>query len=141
MKKGKQIVVDIRAGSVVHFVYLHLDTAVRCDKPSHKQQHIWHKVEGKPRPVIVLSDSPRKLYGDACWYLVVPLTTKRNDKWTVHIGPILDGQVNYGYEPVWYPNNLLHGTEIRQQLDPLELKNILSIIQRRLLSPHSEHSS
>ena len=130
-------------GTVAYFVHLHLDTAKQIAKHAHREQHWVYEVEGKPRPMLILS-KPRSERGQH-WYRVSPLTTKGlNEQGAckprhVRIGTLCNqDSESYVIAEVYnVPENLVHLVHGRSPvigtIDRLAFGNILKIVQNVLL--------
>lgn len=111
---------------------LHLNTATIKTPPNGKGHAIF-EVEGKARPVVILSDDRRDEFG-ARWYRVARTTTKPHDKngnikrGYKRIGTCVDPErVSYLFcYPEWYPANLVKNRV--RQLNLLEFCCILKIM-------------
>ncbi len=130
-------------GDVAYFVHLHLDTAaVKGAHPRQTATWVYH-VEGKPRPMLVLTCLKQCDRGRR-WFLVLPITTKgydgkgrrRSDVEPIGrcIDPDRDSFVRV--EPCRLPENLLFcgngGSAIVRSCDPLGVGNALKILEHKL---------
>lgn len=62
---------------IAYFVHLHLNTIELSSAQSHREGHSFYRVEGKPRPMLVLNVLPDQR---GCrWFRVLPITSKGKD--------------------------------------------------------------
>ena len=74
---------------IAYFVHLHLDTIELASEPSYREGHCIYRVEGKPRPMLVLTVLPDQR---GCrWFRVLPITSKGKDA---------NGQLKRGCVPI-----------------------------------------
>ena len=134
-----------QSGDVARFVHLHLDTAAEeCEHP-YKAAVVVYRVEGKPRPMLVLHRLTRCERGRR-WFLVIPITSKGRDE---------GGQVRSDHEPIgncidpnmesfvrmevlfMLPENLLHreggDAPAVKPCDPHAYRNALTVIMHKAM--------
>jgi hypothetical protein len=125
-----------KAGDVARFVHLHLDTAERMsDRPSMPGAY-YYRLEGKPRPMLVLCRLPQREYGRR-WFLVLPITSKNHGNRGMVL-PISDciesGRPSYIMCKALsrLPENLLHRKDgenwVIRTLDKLTSANLVKIL-------------
>src|SRR6478609_6653752 len=105
----------IKERDVVYFVHLHLDTARRLNESARHENEKVYRVEGKPRPMLVMSRLQKRRGRD--WFRVLPITSKGKDK----TGKLLPD--------IEYIGDCLNvGRESYVKLDPRDLpENMLSV--------------
>ncbi|MEI8376250.1 MAG: hypothetical protein WCJ35_25800 [Planctomycetota bacterium] len=137
-----------KAEEIAEFVHLHLDTvAVNGPHPKHEGEYIY-QVEGKPRPMLVLSrlDEER----GQVFFLVLPITKVGyvNGKLRKRVEPIGDcitpGVQSYVLtEPCRLPANMLHcapgQSPIRRLRNRFAFLHAIKKVQDRVL--HATESS
>ena len=131
--------------TVAYFVALHLDTVCEFEPHPVRTGERVYKVDGKPRPMLVLQRRPEKRRGRR-WFFVLPITSKGlNEK-----GELLPGMERIGncLDPTRdsfvelrlreLPENMIHLSNgspvVKTACDPLAFANALKVLQHRLMS-------
>lgn len=132
---------SLHPGDIVYFSYLHVHTASKVEKHPHKENTSYFRLEGKPRPMLIVSEKTLSEQGKT-WYRVAKLTTKpldardRPKAGYKSLGAcVRPDRVSYVFLcPEWYPENLLESEREIAQLDPLEFGALLEEMnENRLL--------
>jgi hypothetical protein len=127
-------------GDIAYFIHLHLDTVVEeCKHPQRPAERIY-RVEGKPRPMLVLRHQLGREYGK-CRFWVCPITSRGDAKGNPRrgyepIGKCIDGARKsfVSLEPLWLPENMLHGeSPIVKPCEPLAFQNAIKVINHKAL--------
>lgn len=131
-------------GQVAYFVQLHLETAQEREKHPHLQRVRVYSVDGKARPMLVLTQLSKPARGRR-WFLVLPITSKGQDARgrtrtdVQRIGNCLDPERPsfVKLEPVRLPDNLLSSgcgqTPVVQPCDPQAFGNAVKVLMHCVL--------
>lgn len=135
---------ELQPGQVAKFAYLHLDTAQHIDTHRQKGGTNIYRIEGKVRPMIVMSIRATRIRG-RCWYMVAKVTSK---------GLCEDGSLKRGFEPIGncieedtesfvqlflecYPDNLLcydgNHPDRCEPSDRIAFQYAIRVLQHKLL--------
>ena len=130
---------------IAYFVHLHLDTIELSSPHSHREGHCVYRVEGKPRPMLVLNVLPDQR---GCrWFRVLPITSKgkdANERLKRSLFPIgkLPGFECDSYitsdDPRKLPENMVHRANGRSPIihtmDRLGFDSLVSIARHHLMA-------
>jgi hypothetical protein len=126
---------------IAYFVHLHLNTIKSTTEPSHREGHCCYRVEGKPRPMLVLTVLPEER---GCrWFRVLAITSKGKD---------VQGKLKRGFIPIGklrdhdcvsyitvddnrkLPENMVHRANRRSpiidSMDRLGFDNVITTVAR-----------
>lgn len=133
----------LRARDIPYFIQLHLESVTENDSVPHpwKKGHRIYSVEGKPRPMLVIQEMPRKRGKNR--YMVYSLTSKKpesGNKDVIRIGNCIDPEKTsfIATEPQVLPENMISrdgekNSAIRS-IGRMEFNNIMSILSRTALT-------
>lgn len=125
---------SVKPGMVVWGVHLHKDTVRFIKKHEHKVGHSRYEVEGKRRPVLVISQQAKAR--GRVWFTVLPITSKGLDeKGNTKLGYVAIGKAieesTQSYVDLaaeYIPDNLIsndgRSCDVVKELDPLTFSSI-----------------
>lgn len=119
----------LRAGQIVYFVHLHLDTVRHARPHDFRENHLVFEVEGKARPMLVWKCEGEKR--GHRWYRVFPMTRQKLNKRGFQV-PFGDEYINL--DPRSIPDNMLYcegsRSPVVKSLDPQSFGCILKIMSQ-----------
>jgi len=134
---------SVKPGMVVWGIHLHKDTVHFIKKHEHKAGHSYYEVEGKCRPVLVISQQTKAR--GRVWFTVLPITSKGQDEKgntkpsCMRIGEAIEDSTQSYIELVaeYIPDNLIsndgRSCKVVKELDPLTFSNIQRIFLYRIM--------
>lgn len=134
---------SVKPGMVVWGIHLHKDTVRVVDKHEHKAGHNWYEVEGKRRPVLVVSRRTKER--GRIWFTVLPITSKGQDEkghtkpGYLGIGETIEESIQSYVKLVTedIPDNLISDDgrtcDVVKDLDPLTFSCIHKIHSKRAM--------